>query len=345
MVVRRLTLVDVSALIYAGYYVSNDDSKDIEETIKFPIAGARYAIRRIVGLTGYTDDIIAVMDSKTDKNAIDPMYKSNREHKADIHIQKEYLKYLLPNIGIKVACQDNYEADDLIYSIIYSLGYDDYESITIVTDDSDISGAIINDKIIRTGATSKTPTLDMNNYTALVKNGKFVPYNSVLAYHFFHGKPSNNIPSLKNAGLLFEKFINFAEENKVNAASMSNQTTLLHFTKHMLNSGEIDGDTVHEWISRCKLIYPKLDGLKYSDIPANKVNSDVASTHLSMLRETTALTKLNVARKAPSTIALNNFDKFVSMYRSGASLVDADITADNSFMFTSEFDSDNVRGF
>ena len=341
----RIALVDVSALIYVGYYVSNDDSKEIEDTLRFPIAGARFAIRRLLGLKGSNDDVIAVMDSRTDKNLSDSRYKSNRDHIADIHIQKEYLKFLLPNIGIKVAVKENYEADDLIYSIVYSLPYDSYDMLTIITDDSDISGAIVNDKISRVGATSKTPTLEINNYTALVKTGKYLPYNSVLAYHFFYGKPSNNISSLSNSKTLFERFLKFVEANNIPDNRLSERYVMLMFCKSLAVSGELTSDDINHWLKRCDVIYPKTDGLKYNDIPDAKVDADIASTHLSMLRETPALTALKVPRLAPNAIVLSKFDKFVSMYRSGASLVDADVTADKGFMFTNEFEGDNTRSF
>jgi hypothetical protein len=80
-----LYLVDCSALIYAGNAVPNDDSKIIEDTLKFPVSGVRYALRRILGHS-VNGEVIAVFDSKTDKKEYYSDYCLNLELKLHIRI-------------------------------------------------------------------------------------------------------------------------------------------------------------------------------------------------------------------------------------------------------------------
>ena len=340
-----LYLIDTSALIYAGNsVVANDDSKKIEEILKFPVAGVRYALRRIIG-HAVTGEVIAVFDARTDKNANFPEYKAQREHNRDIFFQKELLRFLLTKMGIKVAYQDNYEADDLIYSLSQSaLNSGNFGDIRIVSDDKDVAGAIIDRRISRIGATSKTSTINVENYSIVLDRNNYIHYNSVLPYIMFRGKQSNNVSPMKDGKYYYSQFIEYAKNSGVPQSKWSNQTLLLKFVKQMATDGKVDGDFIREVVKRIPVVYPKIDGLKYEDIKPTTIDKSIVADYLSMLRETTALTYLDIMRVDPSTISLSKFDRFVRLYRSGAPYVDNDITTDPSFEFTNSFGDVNDSG-
>jgi hypothetical protein len=237
----------------------------------------------------------------------------------------------------------------LIYSIIYSLqGTNKFREINIVSDDADVAGAIIAPNIYRIGATSNSKTVTSSTYPIVLKSNAVIAYNAILPYIMFYGKPSNNVKPIKHSDVWFNDFLEYSKANNIPSERLSEKKALALYLKHLLvDYGDRDKEFVNEIISRMPVVYPKLDGLKYSDIKSNTLDKNIASTYLSMFRETAAMTYLDVARVDPQSIDLSKFDKFVRLYRSGAPLVDNDLTTDASFEFTNAFGDNgiNIRTF
>ncbi|MEF3253987.1 MAG: DNA polymerase I, partial [Deferribacterales bacterium] len=89
--------------------------------------------------------LIVVFDSKgkTERHHMLEDYKANRQATPnDLIIQVEYLKKILPGLGIKVYAKEGIEADD----IIYTLATNSNDETLIVTKDKDLA-QMVSDKI------------------------------------------------------------------------------------------------------------------------------------------------------------------------------------------------------
>ncbi len=86
------------------------------------------------------DSIIFVMDKKTTtyRNELLESYKAQRPETPEKYIQQiPYIYELVENLGIKVIAMDNYEADDVIASIVEEKK-NLYDKVYIITSDKDM---------------------------------------------------------------------------------------------------------------------------------------------------------------------------------------------------------------
>lgn len=343
---KDLYLFDVSGLVYAGDYLQPRKSKEISERLSgLPVGGVKHAISKILGNNKEENHLVAVFDSHTDKKIDHPEYKGQRTFRPDIFVQQEMLKQILPALGVATVCVDGYEADDLFYSIVEDeLQNNKYGFVYLCTDDSDISGAIRAPRIARMGITAKMPFITQSNYSTLVKSGKVIQYNTVLAYHMFCGKPSNNIHALPGGGAkLYRDYCEFCTSNNIKPDLQSTELAMKCWVKDAFERKVIDIDTVKTIVSRMPIIYPNI--LKeVPDYHTAKVDAKRASEYLSIIYEPQAAAMLNVPMIDLNVLGRTRLDSWVSLFRSGAVAADNGVPADTSFFMENKPEG-SVGGF
>lgn len=255
---KRVALFDVSALVYAGNAGDNPvmESK-IANSNGLPMKGVRYALKKILGYLGRGYEVVAVMDSQTDKAKDFPDFKAQRTFNMDIHIQKEILQDVFGKFGITVLREDNYEADDLVYSYIWS-NFSELEECLIVANDLDLCGAILDQRIRRVGITNDSPSVDVSNYRYTIKKGYTILYNTVLPFILFMGKPSNNLSPYPNSGVLYGTFCQWAVKNNLKPYTLSYEDVMKKFLRFAFTEGQITKDDVAALVQRMKVVYPRI---------------------------------------------------------------------------------------
>lgn len=343
---KDLFLYDVSGLVYIGNYVKPRRSDVISERLGgLPVGGVKHAISKILGNKRDENHLVAVFDSRTDKRENNPEYKGQRTFHPEIFVQQEMLKQILPALGVATICVNNYEADDLFYSIVEDeLENKRYGGVYLCTDDSDISGAIRAPRIARMGLTKKSPFITQSNYVTLVKSGKTIPYNTVLAYHMFCGKPSNNIHALTGGGAkLYRDYCDFCNRENVIPELRSTEVCMKCWVRDAYTRGRISIETVKEISSRLPIIYPRI--LKeLPDYHTTNVDKKLATEYLSILYEPQAAVMLGVSTVDINMLERTKLDSWISLYRSGVVSVDNGVPADTSY-FADNTPEGSVGGF
>lgn len=353
-------LYDTSAMLYIGDSVTRPADDYISEKLKgLPVRGLRYTIEKLI--TANADNlntVIAVMDSRTNKNELYPDYKSQRKLNREVFVQRELLKYLLPKLGITMLIQDNFEADDLFYCYIISRYIEHIkkpysnilpsDGVEIHCDDRDLLGCVMHSRIFRVGLTSKTPTVFVGNYESILqKSGYLIQYNSVLPHEMFYGKQSNNLHKMKtidaNKGYL--SFIKFCTENKINNELWSTELIFNKFLVYAKSNNIFEESTFKELEERKPVVFPRLSWDKNKAIVQGKLDKSIATDFLSILQERNLLSMLGLNYKSEEQVNPYLLDKWISLYRSGVIDADSYMTSDSTFYFTDTSLGSNIGGF
>ena len=96
---------------------------------------------------------------------------------------------------------------------------------------------------------------------------------------------------------------------------------------------------------RIPVVFPRLNWDPDAAIVRGKLNKDIAIDFLTLLDEKPILRMLGLTPKLPEQVNPNLLDKWISMYRSGVTMVDNYLTADTSFFFEGDATSGNIGGF
>lgn len=211
-----LHILDTSNYIYAGSaYSTSWIARGVRETNgsysanEAPIGGVKCLLNNVFRLTGPNSVVMPVFDATpTIKREMyadafgDPYgYKGNRKkNKTNVAGQKDYARVILEDMGYPVQYATDYEADDLIYTIV-QMYRDDYDHIYIHTQDSDLF-FLVDEKVTiaptgeekRFGTRGKTITVE--NYTTTVVKDKLTIYNGIHLMKLGKGDTSDNIPGI-----------------------------------------------------------------------------------------------------------------------------------------------------
>jgi DNA polymerase-1 len=139
------------------------------------------------------DKIFVTFDSKgkTRQHKILDSYKANRQATPeDLIPQVEYLKQIIPLLGIPVLAEVGFEADDIIYTLTQK--FDD--DILIVTKDKDLH-QLVSDRIKIIDYKKENPV----DYDDVVEKFGVTP-EQILDYLALTGDTSDNIPGVKGIG-------------------------------------------------------------------------------------------------------------------------------------------------
>lgn len=194
------TILDVSSIVYGGH---NGNDRRISG---FPVGGIRKLFGIINAGLSCSDFALCFDGGKIIKKELLPTYKAGRVPDFSVFAQIDLLKELLLNCNIPFYWDEQYEADDFIFSVCRELvALGDPEDVVIYTDDRDLS-CCVTQQIRIAPVTSNGIGINRDCYENRVVNGRVIPYNSILLWKIFHGDSSDNYKALHIPGLTFESF-------------------------------------------------------------------------------------------------------------------------------------------
>ena len=188
---KRIFLLDSSSYVFRAYY---RPGIDLETSKGFPTKAIYGFIGMTKKLIEQSDYLVAVFDSggQSFRNDIYEDYKANRgEAPEDISLQFPKIIEYLDARGVKVVSVDNYEADDVIGSLVKQFG--SKHEITILSGDKDFT-QLIDKKINMIDAKGKvySPQEVVKKYG--VKPNQMVDFLALV------GDSIDNIPGVKGIG-------------------------------------------------------------------------------------------------------------------------------------------------
>ena len=188
---KRIFLLDSSSYVFRAYY---RPGIDLETSKGFPTKAIYGFIGMTKKLIEQSDYLVAVFDSggQSFRNDIYEDYKANRgEAPEDISLQFPKIIEYLDARGVKVVSVDNYEADDVIGSLVKQFG--SKHEITILSGDKDFT-QLIDKKINMIDAKGK-----MYSPQEVVKKYGVKP-NQMVDFLALVGDSIDNIPGVKGIG-------------------------------------------------------------------------------------------------------------------------------------------------
>lgn len=195
------TILDVSNIIYGGYYASPNF-----RISGFPLGG----IRKLFGIMNadfpVSDFILCFDGGDSFRKELSPQYKAGRVPNYSVLAQIDLLKEMLKECDIPFLYKQGYEADDLICSSVYFFAcINDPDNITIYSDDRDLA-CCVSEKVTVKNTTSNGIIITKDNFEQRVVSGTTVPFNTILLYKMLCGDKSDNYPGVNIPGLRFADF-------------------------------------------------------------------------------------------------------------------------------------------
>ncbi|WP_237729748.1 5'-3' exonuclease [Petrotoga sp. 8T1HF07.NaAc.6.1] len=138
----NLYLIDGSGIAYRAFFALGDWMSTSDGLPTNAIYGVARMLLKL--LKEYVkkgeDSIIFVMDKKTTtyRHELLESYKAQRPETPEKYIQQiPYIYEMVEKLGIKLVAMDNYEADDVIATIV-SKKKRNYDNVYIITSDKDM---------------------------------------------------------------------------------------------------------------------------------------------------------------------------------------------------------------
>lgn len=207
-----LHILDASNYIYAGSYGSAMISRGVRETNgsytenAAPIGGVRFLLRQAFKLSK-SGIVMPVFDRTPEiKRGMyedlygDPYgYKANRnsttKSKNKIKQQADYAEWILRECGFPVQAVEQYESDDVIYTLVEVFS-SDFEHVYVHTRDSDLSFLVKENVTIEMVGDKVGKHIDMYNYNSVVDKDMDTLYNTIHFRKMMKGDMSDNIPPI-----------------------------------------------------------------------------------------------------------------------------------------------------
>lgn len=122
-------------------------------------------------------------------------YKQGRPG-APLHVSQQYdfAIDLLRQMNFNVFKEDEYEADDLISSLVYKYK-DVFDEVIIYTNDSD-QYYLIDNKVRCEAVSNNVRSVNMSGYVEACSKKRHTPYNRVMLDKMLYGEPGDNVPQL-----------------------------------------------------------------------------------------------------------------------------------------------------
>lgn len=201
---KVLRIFDISAFVHAGKINKRSyllpelrDEADAFKEYKIYTGGASLLWNTLYTEFG-KDDLVFCGDRRpTIKQGMLTEYKANREFNTEIQKQKDACEYILRNCGFTVLCEDGYEGDDFIHSLVQEHKRS-YDHIYIYCNDSDLY-YLVDENVTVLPSSSRAKRVDIQNYTYTAR-GKdtYTPYNALTFYKILWGDTTDNIPSMNH---------------------------------------------------------------------------------------------------------------------------------------------------
>jgi len=200
--IGNLYIIDGSGIAYRAFFALGDWMSTSDGLPTNAIYGVTRMLLKL--LKTYVkkdeDSIIFVMDKKTTtyRNELLESYKAQRPETPEKYIQQiPYIYEIVEKLGIKVIAMDNYEADDVIASIVKKKK-DIYDKVYIITSDKDMM------QLVKDNVYILRPEKGISEiilYDAKeVENKMGVPPEKIPDLLALMGDASDNIPGVKGIG-------------------------------------------------------------------------------------------------------------------------------------------------
>ncbi len=192
---QPIILVDGSSFLFRAYHAIREPLTTSDGRTTHAVFGTINMLRSLT--REYQPERLAmVMDAKgkTFRNELYPAYKANRPPMPDdLRMQQEYVKQIVPAMGITLVSVSGVEADDVIGTLACAASKQDFRTM-IVSSDKDLA-QLVNERVEMVD-TMKNTRLDRNGVTE-----KFgVPPEKIVEYLALMGDTSDNIPGIPGVG-------------------------------------------------------------------------------------------------------------------------------------------------
>lgn len=346
-----LCIFDASSLLYAGhkaraYKAKSDVVSDNPTVDGLPVGGLKYAVRYILTQIQNCYNVIVCFDSPTDRSKKYADYKGNRTADPAVYVQQLMLHDFVTDMGIPHLKVDNFEADDLIYSVMNKLRTR-FSDHVIFSGDTDLAANIHDTHTELHGIASIYPTITASNFSAVVKGGEVVPFNAILPYYAIWGKASNNVAPLadkKTNTKLFDSYLAFTEQAKIQPGLRSTLLSFAQWLKHLLQTDEVDSKLIADLYNRIDAVFPRSYEISndfsfkyFDDLDKDKLLFYLKCFGLDQLAFTyCGGLSLSSGRSAKM---LKYLASYKDVYAQGALAVDAGMSPDESYF------SDDITEF
>lgn len=192
----KLNIIDVNSVLHAAMNETNQSKIEVRGC---PLGGVRAVTRKISNLLRDGQSVICAFDSRTDRKMLMPSYKSHRVKNPKVILQHELLYKLLTDLGVTCLKQANYEADDLVASVVAKYRNEGYP-ILIHTGDADLACNIVNPNISIVPCSSQSYVINFDNLNGVLGSDKYpLPRNILSLRKVLFGDKSDNIPAFKSS--------------------------------------------------------------------------------------------------------------------------------------------------
>lgn len=223
-------------------------------------------------------------------------YKGNRPKKSEeTVIQKKMIVELLELLKCQVVCEESYEADDLIASVVevYASSYD---KVFIHSTDSDLF-YLVSENVEIAPLLYKGKHINMSNWETMVNRSYELKYNSITLFKMCNGEPGDNIPAVDGATM--QRIYNNLDAGK--SYMWGNNELMRRVIARIV--GEDDVRTLGIF----DLIAPRVTEVELYDI---QMDMDLFNAALSVFQCKNASNKF----KQENVILENLIDKYINMY-------------------------------
>jgi len=201
--VANLYLIDGSGIAYRAFFALGDWMSTSDGLPTNAIYGITRMLLKL--LKEYVkkgeDSIIFVMDKKTTtyRNELLKSYKAQRPETPEKYIQQiPYIYELVEKLGIKLVAMNNYEADDVIATIV-SKKKEKYDNVYIITSDKDMM-QLVKDNVYM--LRPEKGITEMVKYDSLQVEKKMgVPPEKIADLLALMGDSADNIPGVRGIGI------------------------------------------------------------------------------------------------------------------------------------------------
>lgn len=197
---NTLYIFDVMPFVHAGNWNKHSkleylvDSGSRCYSVVIPTGGVSLIFNELYHIVGTGDIVFCCDRNPTIKKDMYPAYKEHREHNEEIGIASKVAEYILELCNGTLLHAPGYEADDFIYTIVKKY-HDVYDRIYVYTGDSDLY-FLVDEKVSIRPSSSTAKSVDMNNYSKVIKKGTITRYNTTTFAKICCGDSSDNIPAL-----------------------------------------------------------------------------------------------------------------------------------------------------
>lgn len=208
---RILHIFDVSNFVYIGNVKKDSAVRGVRECDgayipnKAPVGGVTFLAEKVLNVLNCGEDVFLAFDRKPEYKlkmykevfGHEKEYKGQRLKNTGVYKQKDFAEQLMRMAGVPCGALEEYEADDVIYTI-WKKYYNDYDYIRIHSEDSDLAFMVDNKtEIIPVKRDGRHITLESYMYT--VHKTEITPYNMSLLLKVFLGDKSDNIAGTGDA--------------------------------------------------------------------------------------------------------------------------------------------------